>query len=279
MEEKNEPKQVSEENTIITDVKTKNKKSCFQILKNGFKKYRLIVLSILLIIISSFSVWAVYKTISNKSSNKDTAIKDTPEKRLARIKANLGPKPTLVLPFSLSGDIPSTLMPMGETIAHPDTPDGSGHPGIDFQWNYTNEVRVTASMDAKITHIIKNQLGNYDVLTENQNWGVDYDGMREYNPELKEQQYIKVGDYIGKPFYEINNGIQNTAFHWQFGYANYLDSGKSGITGVSPRLCPMNYFSPESKIVIEQIWAKTSWPELRANAPEICSNIYKYQNE
>lgn len=192
-------------------------------------------------------------------------------------------KVTLVLPFSAKYPALS-MTPMGETIFHPDTPEGDGHPGIDFQWNYIENVTVLASMEGTVEDIRINPLGQTDVVTNNDGWGVDYCGLSFVNPELKIGQKVKVGDYIGNPNVErYDKGKINNAFHWQFGYYNNIErenmTGEPSRKGVEHRLCPMNYFSSDSKALIEKIWAEENWPELKTNAPEICSNAYKYRNE
>lgn len=40
-------------------------------------------------------------------------------------------------------------------------------------------------------------------------------------------------------------------------------------------MCPLIYFDQESRTTIENIWADEDCPEMKANAPDICSNYYK----
>ncbi len=186
--------------------------------------------------------------------------------------------PVLSLPFTPQ-DKPNGLIPMGETIFHADAVDG--HPGIDFQWNTNKEIKIIASMDASIVDIRGTESnGTTMIVTKTSDgWGIDYCGLEAANPNLKIGDSIKVGDFIGWPNDEgiQKKGVHYKSTHWQFGY---YDVTQRDIhqAGTEPRLCPMIYFDNASKILIEEIWANTDSPKMKANAPEICSGGYKGKN-
>ena len=183
-------------------------------------------------------------------------------------------KPILELPIDKKGKIPEQIMPMGETINH--EAKSGGHPGIDFQWYDGDDVKIYASMDSEVTGIFRTEkTGLFDLATRNGKWSVDYTELESVNPLLKIGSIIKVGEFVGVPNHPKNNydDPKFRMIHWQFGYADKL-SGTARI-----RLCPMIYFSPTAKAMIEQIWAETDWVEMKANAPEICANYYKDRYE
>ena len=183
-------------------------------------------------------------------------------------------KPVLELPIDLSGKIPDQIMPMGETINH--EARSGGHPGIDFQWHDGDGVNIYASMDSEIIGIFTDDKGRFELATRNGKWGVDYTELESLNPQLRVGSTLKIGDWVGAPNHpkEIQSDPKYRMIHWQFGYSDFLIPGTVRI-----RLCPLNYFSPSARTLIEKIWADTNWPEMKANAPEICSKDYKMKDE
>ena len=182
------------------------------------------------------------------------------------------PYPILSLPFSPE-DLPDSMVPMGETIAHPDPPNPGGHPGIDFQW-YNRTVKILASMDGIVYAIVDN--GNnhsFDFSIKNGSWGVDC-GLSYVNPDIKVGQQIKRGDFIGyasgHPTAELRAKEPNfRMIHWQFGYAR-LEPGT-----VERRLCPMNYFDNTSRQLLENFWATIPNDDtFKSQFPYICSGYY-----
>lgn len=64
-------------------------------------------------------------------------------------------KVLLSLPFN-KNDLPSMLIPMGETLEHPKPDNPKGHPGIDFLWNSESGGRfskIYASLDGEISAV------------------------------------------------------------------------------------------------------------------------------
>lgn len=239
----------------------------YEEIKLFFKHYWIISIIILFILIIGFFI--IRGILHNKeledernNSKKDTIYEDKVVK----------PKtiPLISLPFSKE-DIPESLAPMGETIIHDDTPGNIGHSGIDFQWQSNKDVKIVASMDAEIISISINALGSHDIITLRDGWSIEYDGMELVNPELKVGQSIKIGDYLGKPLPEKAPSI-GKGIHWQFGYYNKRQNR------AYPARCPLIYFDKGSLSIIENIWASVKWPDMKANAPDICSNYYKDKN-
>lgn len=191
----------------------------------------------------------------------------------------VGPKPILSLPFPLDLS-PNAMSPMGETIAHPDIqPDKiGGHPGIDFYWTIPPtiyEPKIITAMDAEIMAIKDdpNLPEEITIITAQDGWGVDYQvDKKKINISLKVGDKIKRGDYLGAPPYYEKESLDQYMIHWQFGY--YDPS-----FGVSDRLCPISYFDDLSKMKIEKIWAETENDVLKANAPDICSYIFKGKDQ
>lgn len=183
-------------------------------------------------------------------------------------------KPVLELPIDVNGKIPDQIMPMGETINH--NAKQGGHPGIDFQWHDGNGVKIYSSMDSEVIGIFKDNNGRFDLATRNGKWGVDYIELESVNPLLKVGSILKTSDFVGIPNHpnDIVDFPRFRMVHWQFGYSDYLFPSK-----VKDRLCPLTYFSPPAKALIEKIWADTNWPEMKANAPLICSNYYFEKND
>ncbi|OGJ21420.1 MAG: hypothetical protein A2804_03350 [Candidatus Pacebacteria bacterium RIFCSPHIGHO2_01_FULL_46_10] len=217
------------------------------------------IVRILLIIVAFVVVVVVYHYFVNK-----TAFTNLPENG----------KPVLELPIDKNGKIPDSIMPMGETINH-DAKWG-GHPGIDFQWHDGDDVKIYSSMDSEVIGIFTDDKGRYDLATKNGGWGVDYTELESVNPQLKVGSKLKVGDWVGIPNHpKDSEGFPKyRMIHWQFGYSDYLIPGK-----VQKRLCPLTYFSSSARILIEKIWTDTDWPEMKTNAPEICSNYFKERDE
>ena len=195
---------------------------------------------------------------SDNSAPTETTVEDVP--------------PTLYLPFSAS-TLPDSMTPMGETIYHPKPQNPQGHPGIDYQWsNPSQTISILASMDGEVTAIEENtyHIETYDLSTRNGRYRTTYTEMEAVNPSLKVGDQVKVGDLIGNPQHPstITDQPNFRMIHWEFG----LHSESNPFWG--DRLCPMTYFAASAKSTIETIWANLSWPELKANAPDICSGDY-----
>ncbi|MFA5070309.1 MAG: hypothetical protein WC528_03425 [Patescibacteria group bacterium] len=243
--------------------------------KSYIKRFWWLGLILIVLIVGFVYGWITGHRASRlDNENKAAAENETgepPEIQIVRPTST----PVLSLPFAAS-DAPDALIPMGETIFHADA--ALGHPGLDFQWNTNKEIRIIASLDAAIVDI-RDTVSNATVMVvtkTDDGWGVDYCGLDATNPNLKVGDKVKIGDFIGWPNNEGKgkNGQDYKNIHWQFGYYDVAQKDLS-IAAVEPRLCPMIYFDSASKILIEKIWAETNSPEMKANAPEICSGGYE----
>ncbi|MFH1236676.1 MAG: hypothetical protein V1685_07165 [Parcubacteria group bacterium] len=237
--------------------------------KSFFKRFRwlVVIFGLLVVAVAAFTVRGIVRDLQSENDRGDFANSNTQEQGVSKPTTAA----TLVLPFSIE-DTPESIAPMGETIIHNNTPNNIGHSGIDFQWHSSREIKILASMDAEIMSIAVNPLGTHDVITERGGWSVEYDGMKLVNPELEVGQSITRGDYMGQPNPEKAPAV-GQGFHWQFGYYDKKQNR------AYPALCPLIYFNTESVNLIEKIWADTKWLEMKANAPDICSNYYKDKNQ
>lgn len=210
-----------------------------------------------------------------KKKTATSATSSTPSAS-ATSQPTTGIPPTIYLPYSTGGNLPSAMTPMGETLFHEKPGNPQGHPGIDFQWENPSGVpTITASMDATITEIKADDfwVGAYAVSTKNGSYGVDYTELGGVSTNLKVGDAVKVGDAIGTPQHpSTNTDFPNfRMIHWQFGTIRDERYGK----GVGTRLCPLSYFASSARSAIENLWANTNATELKANAPDICSGDYK----
>ncbi|MFA5926597.1 MAG: hypothetical protein WCT32_02090 [Patescibacteria group bacterium] len=216
--------------------------------------------------------------VSNSSSNQSSSQSSQSAAQSAPAESTPAPetpvpqaRPVLYLPVSGSPK-PDGIMPMGETLFH-SLP--YGHPGIDFQWDNPDSLpSIIASMDATVTEIRAgtNHVGTWDVATENGRYGVDYTEMSSVREGLKVGEAVKAGDVIGYPQHPaaVTDKPNFRMIHWEFGYVSE-GTNQNFIDG---RLCPLTYFSASAKSSLETWWANTNWPEMKANAPDICSNYY-----
>jgi hypothetical protein len=76
---------------------------------------------------------------------------------------------------------------------------------------------------------------------------------------------VKQGDLIGYGNQlRFADGTLKQMIHWEFG----------STSPVIDRFCPLTYFTRESEARIEQIWAQTDMPEMKAQYPKICNSGY-----
>ncbi len=169
------------------------------------------------------------------------------------------PHPHIVIavPFD-QNELPTSLIPMGETINHPLASNPGGHPGIDFIWSHPSKVlSSSAGYISQITFGISDP-GTWDIEVRSDHYLLRYKELADYNRTLKTGAKVVVGTSLG-----TTHGV----FHWELVSA-------SPIRG---RLCPIAYFDPASRRIIEQIWEQTR-PEdnghMKQQFPDICSGAY-----
>lgn len=168
-------------------------------------------------------------------------------------------KITISLPYDPTQPT-NSVIPMGETIYHPDPPNPGGHPGIDYQWNLGTKIDILASAKGVVESAEKTTSHNkWDVSITTGDYTIVYAELENIDDAIKVGSTITLGQRIGEPG-KFNGNHYN--MHWEL---------KNG----SQRICPLSYFEAESKTRIENEWANTNSPELKANAPDICSGEYK----
>jgi hypothetical protein len=179
---------------------------------------------------------------------------------------------SIILPFSPEDDDLIFINPMGEKVEHPDSP--LGHPGLDFGWSHP--APLIASMDGKVSRIVEHATGGhgetekiYDVEVVSGVYAVRYE---EISPasELKVGMQVKQGDVIGRGGKYNQPGALGVYYstHWEFDFN----------TPIYDRLCPMTYFTPESRKRIEAIWAKVGMT-YDGRYSEVCSGDYAGRQE
>lgn len=172
------------------------------------------------------------------------------------------PHPRIVLhvPYDLN-DPPTSIAPMGETIAHPKSNSPKGHPGIDFQWDHV--ANILSSSDGTVTEIklTPEHFNNWDVVVTSWPYELRYKELEDYDSKIKVGAKVKAGQLIGHP----EHGHANAAIqiHWEFASPSVLRD----------RFCPVTYFDEASRKSIEAAWAKTVW-QYKAQFPDICSGDY-----
>lgn len=190
-------------------------------------------------------------------------------------------QPVLILPIETKYDSLANIMPMGEKIAHPNAPNG--HPGIDFGFGaITENVPYIAAMDGTISKVeifpnteksdsktkpLSVHMAN--VVIKSGPYQVVYSEMDgDTLPKtIKKGAKIKQGDLVGYGNFMYKGteaGTKSEMIHWEFG----------SISPVIDRFCPLTYFTEESRNRIENIWAKTNNPEMKAAYPKICNGGY-----
>ena len=182
---------------------------------------------------------------------------------------------TIILPFAPEDDAGS-LIPMGETIAHPIP---HGHPGIDFGWDHS--VPIIAAADGVITKIQRAEdMGEpvWYITQKSGTYKITYKELDEYETGLAEGSKVKRGDRIGKPHgAQTNGGPLHFQIHWEFAYNSLL----SGLAhNGMDRLCPLTYFDSDSLTRITRIWDSVpATDQFKAQFPDICSGDFHNHNQ
>lgn len=176
------------------------------------------------------------------------------------------------LPFRIS-DMPSSMIPMGETIHHPKPQTPHGHPGIDFGWQNGESHEVVASSSGKISEIRLggSEPGKYDVEVVSGVYALRYKEMDDA-ADLKIGDKVMKGDVVGHVGrYCANdgpNGLEHCWFnlHWELASRSLpLD-----------RFCPVMYLDGDSENVLQALWNEVpSSDKIKSQFPDICSGDYK----
>lgn len=181
---------------------------------------------------------------------------------------------TITLPYRSSDELLS-MIPMGETIAHPIK---GGHPGIDFQWDHA--VPLIAVANGTITDISRaSDMGEpvWYLTLRSESYAATYKEMDTVAPGLAKGSAVNQGDLIGTPHCSKPDGVSlHCQLHWEFAYASPLPT----ITGQVDRLCPLSYFDPEALARITAAWAAVpAIDQFKAKFPDICSNVYRNHDQ
>ncbi len=205
-------------------------------------------------------------------------------------------KITLNIPFDPEDPIQG-IMPMGETIEHPD--DGEftgGHPGIDFQWYYHPDGRskVFASA-AGVIHLVEpDEDGAFDVTILHDDFNVITDTVKktyytlvgpiDSDFEFKVGDRIEAGSFLGYVHKYPPEKLPPNVYmiHWEFGFLEtWISMERPPPEGWlhRNRLCPMTYFNEESRELLEEIWSRPDSYEHKGQFPYLCNNVYHGKNE
>src|SRR5262245_1098776 len=98
----------------------------------------------------------------------------------------------LGLPMDDEYDAVTDLIPLGETINHPNTP--GGHPGIDFLWTKDTPIIAMAAGKVTSTTAAPDSHGKYDVTVISGLYEIHYDELDELAPGLAVNTQLKKGD-------------------------------------------------------------------------------------
>jgi len=238
---------------------------------------------------------AVESTSEPEANPIATATSSKSEDSLEVTEALPTAKPIQDLDFQMSlpfktGQEPLGMMPMGETILHPATPDiPNGHPGIDFQW--LSRTELIAAANGEVAEIrISYPHGSllYSVLVISGDFVVAYDVVDIYsvNPDLSVGNKVVSGQVMGyAPYVDSNEGRVST--HWAFGKWT-PGSDKPNPEGVVEKirvnyLCPVPYISEAERARLFRVWDAAIYPnagefkgaELRELFPDVCNGPYK----
>ena len=171
---------------------------------------------------------------------------------------------TITLPYGPENE-PRGMLPLGEVEGvHP-----SGHPGIDFQWDYA--APLIATFDGTITRIEDAEdMGEpviYVTLQQGEHTST-YKELDALGPTIAKGVTVKQGDVIGYPhghMFSDGGGHMGYQVHWEFGYDSFPGS---------VRLCPLTYFYTDSLARINALWAKIKPGHANPTGQQICNGEY-----
>jgi hypothetical protein len=179
---------------------------------------------------------------------------------------------SIILPFAREDDHLIFINPMGEKVQHANSPNG--HPGLDFGWHHPAALIAAAS--GKVTKIEEHPSGGhgetekiYDLEVVSGVYAVRYEEIAPA-PGLKVGMRVNQGDVIGRGGkYEQPGGLGTYySTHWEFDFN----------TPIYDRLCPLTYFTAESRDRILAIWQKVG-QTYDGQFPDVCSGSYKDKAE
>lgn len=174
----------------------------------------------------------------------------------------------LGLPYSVS-DPPDGLIPMGETIHHPDAP--RGHPGIDLGWDDADAHLVLAAHGGKVTRVQQEEAtGGWTVEVRSGVFVLVHRGLEALAPGVERGARLARGDAVGEAerFCDRSgpDGREHcwSNVHWEL----------ASVSPILDRWCPVTYFDEPSRDAIESLWRALPDSRMKTEFPEICSGPY-----
>lgn len=226
--------------------------------------------------------------LGSMDMHKDTVFEAAATPTGPTPKKTLSAPPVLNLPFTTDHE-PQGMMPMGETILHPATPDNpGGHPGIDFQWHYQTELIAATNGEVIDIRTLQPRVSLlYHVFVMSGDFVVTYDvvDLYSFNPDLDVGSKILSGQVMG--YVEMGGDDGHTSTHWSFGTWR-PGTGIPNPEGVVEKfivdyICPVPYFSETERLRLFRLWDSAIYPdagefkgaELKERFPEVCNGPYK----
>lgn len=161
---------------------------------------------------------------------------------------------TITLPFDIN-DPPKRINPLGETVEH-----WEGHPGIDYL--YDDKIASFYAMaDGEVKRVEDQGEKGFMVCVYSSGYGYCFGHLKSVDPKVKVGTLVKQGQKIGT----------GTNVHNDFGYVY------AGGDWVPDRLCPLTYYSPEQRAILESI--PISEKMKAAGFDSVCSGSFKDRHE
>ncbi len=174
------------------------------------------------------------------------------------------------LPF-MTADMPSSMIPMGETIYHPKPQVPHGHPGIDFLWTSGDSHAVVAAAAGTFASkkMGASEPGKWDIEIRSGQYLLRYKELDDY-ADLKLGAHIDKGQVVGHAGHYCDNQHCWFNVHWEL----------ASTSTVLDRWCPVNYFDTASKATLEQVWNSVpSTDKVKSQFPNVCNGDYAHKQE
>ena len=216
----------------------------------------------------------------------------TSKKEEATTTADTLERITIGLPFDPKNPVQG-VMPMGETIEHPEDVIAGGHPGIDFQWydhidghptifaSAAGVISVVAPHDEEEDALVVTIFHDDFKIVTNTGEITYYTlyGPIDSNFEFKVGDRIEAGGFLAYVYDYPDTLLPANVYmiHWELGTWETVKWDPADTTeGRAPevRLCPTSYLDEESREFLEEIWANPHSYEHKDQFPHLCSGAY-----
>jgi len=171
---------------------------------------------------------------------------------------------SITLPYGPENE-PKSMLPLGEKEdIHPD-----GHPGIDFQWDYS--APLIAAFDGTISSVTNEKDMGEPVLyvtLKNGEYSSVYKELGSVAFGIKRGSRLSKGDIIGYPhghYFADSGGHAHYQVHWEFGYSSF-----PGFI----RLCPLIYLDQGALARINALWEKVKPNHQNPTGQMICNGEF-----